>query len=455
MSAFTKRKPRIIQTFDDDEPDQTPTAPQETLNIPIKFGRSKPAKSSSLRKSININSPPRDESNNGASNPPSPEAPVVIRPSLSRTSSTRAKKPSRLSFGPDPSEQAEPELSTPKKPLSKSLSLRKSASLVNLPTRFVDDARPSYTKESLSELASSTPNTPQPVHPTEMDLDMDELEGALIVPQPQSPTRAPAATILSEAEIRERKDRRSRLAHKAEIILLDSGSDSEPDDRKRITLNFKKKKDSRLIAEDEDLGEGYDDFVTDGSLTLSRKAERDFAQRQRQEMADLIQAAEDGSESDDSEAERKAAYEAAQRRAGMDGLKRDDDVELEDVSVPRMKPLPEFGEVLARMKGLVQGLETEARRKRERIAEMEREREEILKREAEVQGMLDEAGGKYQSLVGEKGSVAKLMGQSPMRVGQSPLRLPGITGEVPTERGLESFGTPTKKNDEDEDEEMI
>lgn len=277
-------------------------------------------------------------------------------------------------------------------------------------------------------------------------MDIDELEGALIVPQ--SPSHPPAANILSEAEIRERKDRRARLAAQADFISLDSGSDSDSD-RKRITLNFKKKKESRLIAEDEDLGEGYDDFVTDGSLTLSRKAERDFQKRQRQEMADLIQAAEDGSESDDSEAERKAAYEAAQRRAGMDGLSRHDD-EMEEGLVPRMKPLPEFGEVLARMKGLVQGLETEARRKRDRISEMEKEKEEILAREQEVQKMLDEAGQKYHSLVGEKG-VAKLVGQSPLRAGQSPLRVPGIVGDVPVERGLESFGTPSKKADEDEE----
>ncbi len=97
-----------------------------------------------------------------------------------------------------------------------------------------------------------------------------------------------------------------------------------------MTVDFgakKKKQESRLIAEDEDLGEGYDEYVLDGKLALGKKAEKDAARRHRQEMVDLMQAAEDGSdaESDDSESERRDAYEAAQRRAGMDGLTKNED----------------------------------------------------------------------------------------------------------------------------------
>ena len=300
-----------------------------------------------------------------------------------------------------------------------------------------------------------------------MDLDASELEGALVVPSLDltqgSPsaralvTRDPplGANILSEVEIRERKERRARLAQEAEFIPLDGNSDSDSErERNRITLQSKSKKsESRLIAEDEDLGEGYDEFVSDGGLALGRKAERDAVRRHRQEMADLIQAAEDGSdaESDDSEAERRAAYEAAQRRAGMDGLHRpgDDDVEADEGgAIPRMKPLPELDEVLQRMRSLVQGLQDEVASKQARRAALEREKEEILTREKEVQEILNQAGAKYQALVGglggAAGDVAKMVSQSPLR----PLP-PGILGDAPAERGLESFGTPTRRPDEE------
>lgn len=537
MSTFSKRKARIIQTLDDDDVEAGPalTAPEDTgkdrefinrlasvalvadvpakseqadalstvtvPSLPLKFGRSKPAKSSSLRKSINFNDD-HDTAAGGASihtesgatstNDGDDEsgAPVVVRPALSRSSSTRPKKRSstaRLSFGPDESlsnegDDTAAEVATPKKTLGhKALqnnALRKSASfqnlqLNNLPTRFGtfgnEEERPQYSKEYLKELQSSTPNTPAklPSQPDNdlMDLDPSELEGALIVPSqdlaPLSPsaqalitrdTRPAGAHILSETEIRERKERRARLAHEADYISLDDPGSESDSERNRGTKP--KKSESRLIAEDEDLGEGYDEFVSDGGLALGRRAERDAARRHRQEMAELIQAAEDDNSSDDdSDAERRAAYEAAQRRAGMDGLHRDEDDDLDmdaaaGGAIPRMKPLPELEEVLQRMRGLVQGLRDEVAGKEARRVALEREKGEILAREKEVQEILNQAGAKYQALVGSApgADVTKLVAQSPMR----PLP-PGIVGDVPMERGLESFGTPTRKPNEEED----
>lgn len=536
MSTFSKRKARIIQTLDDDDVEAGPAlaAPEDTgkdrefinrlasvalvadvpakseqadalstvtvPSVPLKFGRSKPAKSSSLRKSINFNDDHdtaggasiHNESGATSTNDGDDEsgAPVVVRPALSRSSSTRPKKRSstaRLSFGPGESlsnegDDTAAEVATPKKTLGhKALqnnALRKSASfqnlqLNNLPTRFGtfgnEEERPQYSKEYLKELQSSTPNTPAklPSQPDNdlMDLDPSELEGALIVPSqdlaPLSPsaqalitrdTRPAGAHILSETEIRERKERRARLAHEADYISLDDPGSESDSERNRATKP--KKSESRLIAEDEDLGEGYDEFVSDGGLALGRRAERDAARRHRQEMAELIQAAEDDNSSDDdSEAERRAAYEAAQRRAGMDGLHRDEDDDLDmdgagGGAIPRMKPLPELDEVLQRMRGLVQGLRDEVAGKEARRAALEREKEEILAREKEVQEILNQAGAKYQALVGSApgADVTKLVAPSPMR----PLP-PGIVGDVPMERGLESFGTPTRKSNEEED----
>lgn len=342
-----------------------------------------------------------------------------------------------------------------------------------------------------------------------MDLDPSELDGAMIVQSRDLPlsrtgdSTTAAAHVLTEAEIRERKERRARLAKEHDFISLDDNSDSDNSDRKRIipsNINKKpKKSESRLIAEDEDLGEGYDQFVTDGSLALGRKAEREAAKRHRQEMAELIQAAEAGSdaESDDSEAERRAAYEAAQRRAGMDGLQKpeDDLMDVDDENgqgvnqIPKMKPLPELGQVLARMRGLVQGLEDEVSRRKARIESLEKEKGEILVRETEVQEILNQAGAKYQAVMagaaapGAAGAAATAaaatsaaaagagatgastpggVGDALKFVTQSPLRPlpPGFAADIaaattPRERGLESFGTPTQeKGPDDVDTEM-
>ncbi|KAK0624564.1 nineteen complex-related protein 2-domain-containing protein [Bombardia bombarda] len=526
-----------------------PTVP--VAQGPIKFGRSKPAKSSSLRKSINFNDDEQNTSNEpttasatAAAAADDDETPtVVVRPSLSRSGSTKQRKrpsSSRLSFGIEPtktetdnvpSASETAALSTPKKTLGKRAlennALRRSSGAGSLPpavtARFGvfggDEEHPRYSKEYLEELQSSTPNTPQNLSSlriiddadddddasddaaaasnggeTPMDLDPSELADALIVPSQdlvrgqRSPTStqglvartklsSAAAHVLSEAEIRERKERRARLAQESEFISLSDGdsennhSDDEPSGG-RVTVKFndsnkaKKASESRLIAEDEDLGEGYDEFVLDGGLALGKTAEREAARRHRQEMAELIRAAEDGSEaeSDDSEAERRAAYELAQRRAGMDGLQRldddGDDIDGGGVNViPRMKPLPELDEVLQRMRSLVQGLEDDVTRKRARIADLKREKEQIDADEKRVQEILNQAGAKYQAVSGATGAgagvgaVGMSAGEAIKLAAQSPLRPlpPGMAAELPVERGLESFGTPTRKANAEEE----
>ncbi|KAK1780650.1 nineteen complex-related protein 2-domain-containing protein [Copromyces sp. CBS 386.78] len=564
MSSFGKRKPRIIQTFDDEDGDlptllggEEPKKEQPVTQGPFKFGRSKPAKSSSLRRTIKVNDDNDDTqgTNGDAIKPTStststaPDAaedeeddgvPLVVRPGFGRSASSKKKRVSKLSFGAseggtedggnDTTTTASSDVvSAPsKKSLSQRVAeknaLRKSALTARFGTFGADEEKPRYSKEYLEELQSSTPATPQNLaslsiidddhddslkaqHETPapgtgtdaaMDLDPSELDGAMIVQSRDLPlartgdgSAAAVAHILSEAEIRERKERRARLAKEHDFISLDD-SDNSDDDRKRVTLsnlNKKpKKSESRLIAEDEDLGEGYDEFVTDGSLALGRKAEREAAKRHRQEMAEMIQAAEAGSdaESDDSEAERRAAYEAAQRRAGMDGLQKpeDDLMEMDEEGevnqIPKMKPLPELGEMLARMRGLVQGLEDEVSRRKARIESLEREKKDILSRETEVQEILNQAGAKYHAVMGGAGAAGATAAEAAATattsavaatgtstpcdalkfVTQSPLRPlpPGFAADLaatPRERGLESFGTPTQeKGLDDLDTEM-
>ncbi|KAI8961242.1 nineteen complex-related protein 2-domain-containing protein [Daldinia sp. FL1419] len=528
MSAFgPKRKARKITVHDDDDDTISPESlnpPEEqqgpALQPSFKTSRNKPFKNSSLRKSINVDSLEDDtpseqqptSTNSKAETEEDDEnggAPVRVRPSLGgRSGSSKIKKKaasSRLSFGV-PSEETpgdeDPmilgeEASTPKR--SSTLDhaavensaykkgIAKNLPLGRLPMRPNDseDDRPRYSKEYLSELQQSTPNTPQdlsklqPTSDDEMILDPSELEGALVVDTaPTLPPSPKKTTILTEAEIREKKARRARLAQEGSrdtddfISLSDDGR--EAGDSYLTVLSrrheHKPSKDTRLVAEDEDLGEGFDEFVEDEGLSLGKKAEREARRRRRAEMASLITAAEGGEdeESDDSEAERRVAYEAAQTRKGMDGLAEEREQQRRrlaagnaHVVIPRITPLPDIAVLMDEFKARVRRKQEEMDKLKKRIEELRAEREGILKREPEVQRLLNEAGERYRVLIagntdtdtaaangeGEKGNnengdaAANSNAADSFQAAQSLLDQARSGGGTPGERGLDSLGT--------------
>ncbi|ROW11879.1 hypothetical protein VPNG_04981 [Cytospora leucostoma] len=508
---FAKRKARKIQVSEDnEEPNQASSAPEEPMNdapvsspTSVKFTR-RPLKSSSLRKTVNIHDDD-DKAGLGGTIPATSAAaadddddggPAVIRPATSRSGSTKSKKKtpsSRLSFGvteeSGPAAAGDTQISTPKRPATLSQratennALRASLSTRKLPTRSFgpEQESTSYSREYLEELQSSTPNTPQDIASLRidddgggdaialagadaMDLDPSELEGAVVVPQADLPVSAVGGTaaaaaghILSATEIREKKERRARLAKEG-----DAYNEEEDDDGNYIFLSTSRKKEekenTRLIAEDEDLGEGYDEYVEDARLELGRRGEKEARRRHRREMAELIDAAEGASEDEDSDsdAERKAAYEAAQTRAAMGGrlddgggggAGYDSKVGGTGLVIPRMKALPELGESLARMRGLVTAMEEQVAAKRKRIENLEKEKQEVLDEEKRVQEVLNQEGLKYQAALGikkEDVDPLKLAAESPLRPGSIPS----------AGRGLESFGTTPVRAQEDQDEEM-
>ncbi|KAL2876320.1 hypothetical protein SGCOL_008496 [Colletotrichum sp. CLE4] len=470
MSAFTpKRKAKVIKVLDDDEYDTGKASPtgqalvkDEGEPVAVKFTR-KPFRQSGLRKSINFNE--TDDSNGGvaigATTKPNPkprvtaqddeddDGPVVIRPVVSRSSSLKQKKrqsSSRLSFGGaggDGDEGAKPEYTTPKKSTLGHQALENSAIKNRLPMRSFrdeDEDRPKYSKEYLSELQNETPNTPQNLTSQRMededgmDLDSSELEGAVIVNQDEFASRPAQTNILTEAEIQERKQRRARLAQEqdGDFISFDDTEDGG-------TSLRKKKTETRLVAEDEDLGEGFDDFVEDGGLSLGKRAEREEKQRRRREMAEQIKMAEgdSGDESDASEAARRAAFEAAQTRSGMDGLEKPERNPAEQLLQvpPKITPLPSLTDCLPRLQATMRAMELELAEKKKRVGELRQEKDSITVRKDEVQQLLNEAGQKYTAAVGN-GASAESATQSPARqitnAGASELRV---------ERGLESLGT--------------
>ncbi|KAI9744420.1 MAG: hypothetical protein M1818_001949 [Claussenomyces sp. TS43310] len=465
-SAFgSKRKARKIQVDEDDEDLVTTTprakdhkVPHSTDNL-HNSGR-KPLKKSSLRQSIafdddQVDQPIDLERNQttqrtadgddvGKSN-----SVVLPGPTLARTISISKKKKSassRLSFGPgeiisgDAAEALEDDgVFTPKKSslgrrAIESNAARKSLPAYQMPHRGDDEERPTYNKDYLNELKTSTPSTPKDLRDIPIPVDEDEgldeaeLEGATIVEADAVP-----ASIPSEAEIREKKERRARSAREKDFISLNDG-DSDDNRRQISLLPSRKKTETRLVREDEDLGEGFDEFVEDGRISLGKKAERQAKRRYRKEMADLIHEAEgSSSDTDDSEAERRAAYEAAQTRAGMDGLaKPDSDSPLAQVP-PRITPLANLSECLQRLQRTLSGMERELTKRTKKMVELQQEKAEISAREEEVQRLLKEAGDRYTAMRTETG--LPLLDSKPLTSGQN-----GSADPMLTSRGLESFG---------------
>ncbi|KYK57469.1 hypothetical protein DCS_04479 [Drechmeria coniospora] len=458
MASFmNKRQARVIKVSDEDVDPSAPSDNDATeedaprVIFGTKTGK-KPFRQSGLRKSFN----PADGDvlgleDGGVKLDDEADGPVVVRPnvSMNRSGSLKQKKrkpKSRLSFGGDAMDAGEDEaeeLSTPKRAPLGWKAMENSAARRGVPLRGLagrtlqdDDEKPRYSKEYLSELQSSTPNTPRDISTLhiddadDMELDESELEGALIVEAP-APSPKPTTQILTDVEIRERKERRARLAKEQGFLSVEDDDDEDRPGRK-------KKADTRLLAEDEDLGEGFDDFVEDGGLSLGKRAERERRKQQRRQMAELISAAEGhtSDSSSDSDAERRIAYESAQTRAGLDGLEKPKKNAADELLrvPPKITPLPNLTECLARLQATLAGMEVDIESKKARIEQIRCEKEDIAKREAEVQALLDETGRKYQEA---------------MNRGAPSGAARGVEG--PVERGLESLGTTPMRVHEDMD----
>ncbi|RDL33163.1 Uncharacterized protein BP5553_08602 [Venustampulla echinocandica] len=494
-SAFGKRKGRVIQVDDEEESGATDARDSKENNCesteaaalnpadsekptdrvfvaPVTTGIStnssrKGFKKSSLRQSTVLDDLAQDDNDSGTSGEGRGYngSQNANKPTIGRSSSLMKKKKapsSRLSFGPgeiisgDAAEALEDdEAFMPKKAVLgrrviEGNAMRKQLPYQGLPIRSGDDdeERPTYSKDYLNELKSSTPATPkdlQALHATAEDeegLDASELEGAMIVDTDDKfgSSATVSSHIPTEAEIREKKERRARRVQEKDFI---SFNDADNDSRGELSLLPRKKPaEGRLVREDEDLGEGFDEFVEDGRIALGRKQEREAKRRHRKEIAAMIQNAEGSSadDTDDSEAERLAAYEAAQTRAGMDGLhKPSDDVEATSAQVPhKITPLPALSECLERLQATLSSMQEELVQKHKKAADLKLEKTQILARETEVQELLKQAGSRFAALKSDSNEVATDL----TSVAETSKH--GLTGSMIVDRGLESFGnTPT------------
>lgn len=329
---------------------------------------------------------------------------------------------------------------TPRKPrIGRKKGLEKSAlqhswtpsgSSESLPLRAGQDVdRPTYSQDYLKELKDSTPSTPK--QSGSLDTSEDESERGLDIASKfgevvKVSAQPGQSSIPSEAEIREKKERRARLAKEQDFISLDTDESGE------LSLLPKKEKlETRLVRDDEDFAEGFDEFVEDGKISLGKKAEKEQRRRQRAEMKELINEAEDSSDEDDSDAERRAAYEDAQTRAGMDGLGHEKTQQhpSRPKTPPKITSLPRLASNLERLRLSLSTMEYSKSQLVRRMEELRKEKADIAVRETEIQRLLKEAGENYAKLRTE--------------AGLDPETENGLPGdELPTDnRGLENLGS--------------
>ncbi|KAL9003935.1 MAG: hypothetical protein Q9188_003229 [Gyalolechia gomerana] len=374
-----------------------------------------------------------------------------IETSSRSASKTRKKKSSRISFGSGNTSMTEEEdqavsVFTPKKSNLSRQAIEKNALRKSLGVSLASDPapvrqsadRPSYSAEYLNELKCSTPSTPKDLKPAST-ADAEESGAIDLAAKFGSDLSVyENSAIPTEAEIREKKERRARLAKEEEYINL-HGSDESDDDSNEIALRQRKDHpETRLIREDEDIAEGFDEYVDDGRIALGRKAEREQKRKLKSEMETLINEAEGGSSSDatdDSEFERRQAYEKAQTRAGMDGLQKNEDSNQPQRprTPPRITPLPTLNSCLEKLQANLTKMQYEKMQRAKKLQDVRREKLEMAEREVEIQRLLKEAGENYERLRGQIGGelAAATNGQVMLE-----------NGNINIERGLESLGNP-------------
>ncbi|KAJ5936201.1 hypothetical protein N7454_005499 [Penicillium verhagenii] len=380
-----------------------------------------------------------DEEEDGGST----QEPVVKRPTKSKP-----KSKLRMSFAPGGTsmadEEDEPsEVVIPKrhglgrKAVERSATQRNqlpSGAAETLSDRFGrDQDRPSYSTDYLKELRDSTPSTPKSTTDNEQDRTVD-----VAAKFGEVMTVSGQAAIPSAAEIREKKARRARLAmeHTAnsteeDFMALDDGaiSDDDWDAIARGERTAENPKDTRLVRDDEDFAEGFEEYVEDGKISLGKNAEREQKRKQREAMRELIDDAEGPSDDEDSDVEEKAAYEATQTKAAM-GQKQDTD---RPRTPPKMTSLPKLANSFDRMRTALAGMENAKTQMIRRMEDLRVEKADIALREVEIQAMIKEAGDNYERLKKEAGGDPATNGDT-------------SAGALEKSRGLESIGAPLPSN---------
>jgi len=360
----------------------------------------------------------------------------LVRPTFKPRKATSLRKTFVPTSGDEDEDTEATGVFTPLRPHASKSGLqrnaaRRSAFASSQLSRQRDDAeRPSYSATYLQELKESTPTTPRDLTTDTSAADLEDVTSdtqALDIASKFGTSLSryqDSSAIPSAAEITEKKARRARLAqeHTAEEYISLDPSDPELDEDDddnvtrdeygRLVLKPKdkyNKGESRLVREDEDIMENFDEFTeADGQILFSRAAESEAAQRRKVDMAARIAEAEGASDSDSnaSERERNEAFEAAQTKHGTYGTHdtpSDPYAAVRPKTPPIISPLPTLDGVLAKLRQQIAQLQTSRMQKVQEMESLQREKVRLGQEEVRIQKALKETAERFQALRAEKG----------------------------------------------------
>ncbi|KAF7298985.1 GC-rich sequence DNA-binding factor-like protein [Mycena indigotica] len=317
------------------------------------------------------------------------ESPSTLATRL-KTKAKRASRPkARLSFGGDSDEEGSSSdvFKVKKSNLSQRLTLGTHPALAKS-GEASSNRGPTYDQAYLNELKANTPSSrPEPVIPTDgydADMSMDVDMSADISMQDD-----PAVYIHSESSIKQAKERRG--------LLRKTGVPSQDD---FISLSVVKRSDedqgphpeSRLVREEDELGEGDDEFAEYTSaqerIALGKKSRKLEASKRRDEMKELIADAEEVDEETE-EWEQEQIRRAGHASFGPPAKKAQEI--YKPTPIPPATPLPTLAPAVARLAQQLAQLTASHASNTATLTSLAQERLEVDEREKEMRQMVEKA----------------------------------------------------------------
>ncbi|KAK0201965.1 nineteen complex-related protein 2-domain-containing protein [Desarmillaria ectypa] len=307
----------------------------------------------------------------------------------------KSKPKSRLSFGgSDYEEDAEEAFQVKKSKLSKKLTLAKHSAdiLPNLDQATISPNRgPKYDQAYLNELKASNRRAPAPdPYDADMSMDLSMDAGDVCIQSVDDVDVLMETSIPSESSIKVAKERRERLRATDASGTEDFISLSLT----RRTEDQGPHPESRLMREDDELGEGDDEFADYTSaqerIALGKKSRKVEASKRRDAMKEMIADAEE-------EDEETMEWEQEQLRRGgttpSDPSPSSSKVRqtYKAASIPPMTAVPTLGPALTRLTQQLAQLTTSHATNTAALNSLAQERGELDDREIEMRGMVGRA----------------------------------------------------------------
>ncbi|KAG8696463.1 hypothetical protein FRC08_007138 [Ceratobasidium sp. 394] len=349
--------------------------------------------------------PPSPEPENDASKEESSPGAMSLMTKFKSKQKARAK----LSFGQDEENGSEGVTPKRKSKLANPAAIRMPDSLEQATITARTSSGPVYDKAYLDELKAATLSAPAVPTPSsqdvEMTLDIDEAEGAMVVENDldagdvfdRRATEIPMSSVVLEA-----KKKRERMRVTGKTIPQEDFISLSVARRDDMEIDQGPHPESRLMREDDDLGEGDDDDAeytgAQERIALGKKGRKEEERRRKAGMIEMIEDVEE----DDEETQ---AWEQAQVRRGGNN-NRALIVEEKQVykphPIPAQTPVPTLDPAIARLSQALTKLTTSHAANTKSLISLGDERTSLEQQEARLRELVTETEEKRAWFTGFK-----------------------------------------------------